>query len=170
MIKVLTAAGVLAAALSMLFVLAADSGTPASATTPQLCDGQPLTHPAFAFFGFGSSADDSLAGIIGFGTQVINGLQGQDCIDGEDGNDLLLGGTDDDRLFGGVGADVLVGGQGNDQLDGGPGADLLIGAPTGSAASDIDVNVNPDGLDFCVNVDFPFGTNGPYIVNYTGQC
>jgi hypothetical protein len=172
MLKVLAAAGTMAAALSLLFVIAAGSGSPASATVPQTCAGHPLTHPAVPFFGFGSTADDRMAGIIGFGTQIINGLQGQDCIDGADGVDLLIGGTDDDELYGGSGeGDILIGGQGNDRLDGGTGdEDLLIGAGTASAASDIDVNLNPDGTDFCVNVDFPFGPGGAYIVNYTGEC
>ena len=170
MLKVLMVAGVLVGALSLLFVMAGGSSDPASATVPQTCNGQPLTHPAFLFFGVGSSTDDSLAGVVGFGSQVILGLQGQDCIAGEDGNDLLIGGNDDDELYGGVGNDILVGGQGNDQLFGGDGDDVLIGASALSADSDLDTADGEGGADLCILVDFPFGAGGPFIENYTGGC
>ncbi|WP_372574069.1 Ig-like domain-containing protein, partial [Ruegeria jejuensis] len=80
-------------------------------------------------------ADDNLALISG-GTDIFDGLAGDDTLYGGDGGDLLYGnigndvlyGNDNgDSLYGGSGDDVLDGGKNNDLLDGGAGADTLTG-------------------------------------------
>uniref|UniRef100_UPI00355C2143 Ig-like domain-containing protein n=1 Tax=Ruegeria jejuensis TaxID=3233338 RepID=UPI00355C2143 len=62
--------------------------------------------------------DDNLALISG-GTDIFDGLAGDDTLYGGDGGDLLYGNIGNDVLYGNDNGDSLYGGSGDDVLDGG---------------------------------------------------
>ena len=61
-----------------------------------------------AIFGLGNSQGNNS------GSEILNGLAGDDRLYGGSGNDTLNGGADNDYLDGGTGSDNLRGGSGND--------------------------------------------------------
>ncbi|MEM9784851.1 MAG: hypothetical protein AAF801_00005, partial [Pseudomonadota bacterium] len=78
---------------------------------------------------------------IGFGDDIIMGMEGDDFLSGFDGNDSIEGGTDNDTLLGQDGDDTLLGQEGDDRLIAGDGNDLLHGG------SGTNLLTGGDGID-----------------------
>jgi RTX calcium-binding nonapeptide repeat (4 copies)/WD40-like Beta Propeller Repeat len=93
------------------------SGDPDWGPIPVDCRGNRATQ-------VGTSGPDAL---LGTGTDVITGLEGDDRIGAGDDRDLLCGDSGNDTLKGGKNRDVLIGGKDRDVLKGGKGRDTLIG-------------------------------------------
>ncbi|MEO3416132.1 calcium-binding protein [Roseovarius sp. CAU 1744] len=91
----------------------------------------------------GTEGDDDLVGSdFDFGTEILEGLGGNDTLDGNGG---------DNRLFGGAGNDILSSDDGDDSLDGGDGEDTLFGS-TGD-----DTYEGGDGVD---TLDLSYAASG----------
>ena len=90
------------------------------------------------------------------GDDILVGSYGSDHIEGEDGNDALRGAAGDDRLFGRTGADILLGDDGDDTLEGGRGRDRIDGGAGGDRLTggfDADTLRGGGGRDRIVSVD-----------------
>jgi Ca2+-binding RTX toxin-like protein len=78
------------------------------------------------------------------GSNVLNGLNGNDSLKGFGGADSILGGSGNDTLWGMDGDDLLSGAAGNDSLRGGLNLDWMYGG--GGADTFVWENTNETGL------------------------
>ena len=90
----------------------------------------------------GNNLKNKLVGTAG--SDVINGLGGNDVLMGGAGSDTLNGGTGNDTLDGGSGFNVLNGGTGNDILYGHGGVNAFNG---GAGTDTVDFSKAKDGVD-----------------------
>jgi Ca2+-binding RTX toxin-like protein len=96
---------------------------------------------------FASATDDMDVLYGGVGSDIVDGLGGDDLIYGYEGADTLGGGAGSDKILGGDGDDVITGGAGDDRLDGDRGSDTLVGG----AGEDYYTVRSGDGVDTVID-------------------
>jgi aminopeptidase N len=99
---------------------------------------------------YGTSADETLAGLNGDDTLYANG--GEDTLVGNVGNDLLYGSAEADTLLGGAGNDTIYGNGGEDFINSGAGFDTVWLGGSSNATVLVRVSANPDANDDYVTI------------------